>query len=157
MVTLDLKEIFKISDEFKGAYTLKPEEVKLPPDIGELRKPVKVNVHITKDKEGYKMKVNIEGSVELECSRCLELYEKDLSQEKTKLLQNPPQEEGVFMLKPRELEVSFMEEPDKVDLAQLVREEIILSVPMKPLCSPDCRGVEGIEEEEKAQKIFCYT
>ncbi|NPB05970.1 MAG: DUF177 domain-containing protein [Aquificae bacterium] len=154
MPVLDLKEIFKISDEFKGTYTLKPEEVKLPPEVGELKKPVKVSVHVTKDKEGYKMKVKVEGTVELECSRCLEVYEKDFSHEKTKLLQNVPQEEGVFMLKPKELEVSFMEEPDKVDLAELVREEILLSLPMKPLCKPDCRGIPGYETEEKRSGSF---
>ncbi|NPA33006.1 MAG: DUF177 domain-containing protein [Aquificae bacterium] len=157
MLVLDLKEIFKISDRFRGSYTLKPEDVKLPPDIGELKKPVRVNVEITKEKNGYRLKLGIEGNVELECSRCLEVYEKDVSQEKTKLLQNTPSEEGVIMLKPKDLEVTFMEEPDKVDLAQLVREEIILSIPMKPLCRPDCGGIPGYGtglEGEKREGSF---
>ncbi|AAC07152.1 YceD family protein [Aquifex aeolicus] len=156
MFTLDLKEIFKISDRFKGSYTLQPKDVKLPTDIGELKKPVKVNVEITKDKNGYKLRLSMEGYVELECSRCLEVYEKDISQEKTKLLQNIPHEEGTFHLKPKDLEVTFMEEPDKVNIADLVREEIILSIPMKPLCSPQCRGIPGyaveLEEPEKETK-----
>jgi len=103
MLTLDLKEIFKISDRFKGSYTLSPKDIKLPPDIGEVRKPFKVKLEITKDKEGYKLKISIEGFVELECSRCLEVYEKEVSQERTKLLQNVPNEEGVFLLKPKDL------------------------------------------------------
>ncbi|WP_461832664.1 YceD family protein [Aquifex sp.] len=153
MLTLDLKEIFKISDRFVGSYELKPEDLKLPAEIGIIKEPVKVNLEITKDREGYKIKISLEGNVELECSRCLETYEKDLTQEKTKLLQNTPQEEGVFMLRPKDLEVSFLEEPDIVDVAQLVREEIILSIPMKPLCSPDCRGIPEyeIEFEEKTK------
>ena len=156
MLTLNLKEIFKISDRFKGSYTLKPGDIKLPPDVGEIKKPFKVNVEITKDKEGYKLKMNVEGAVELECSRCLEIFEKEVSQKKTKFLQNVPNEEGVFMLKPKDLEVSFMEEPDIVDIAELVREEIILSIPMKPLCSPNCKGIPeyevSFEEEEKREK-----
>lgn len=154
MFTLDLREIFKISDRFKGSYTLQPSDVKLPPDIGEIRKPVKVNFEITKDKDGYKLKLKMEGYVELECSRCLEIYEKDISQEKTKLLQNTPEGEGVLMLKPKDLEVTFMEEHDKVDIADLVREEIILSIPMKPLCSPYCRGIPGydVKFEDEAER-----
>jgi len=155
MFTLNLKEIFKISDHFKGSYILQPADIKLPPEIGEIRKPFTVSIEITKDKEGYKLKMSIEGYVELECSRCLEVFERELSQSKTKFLQNVPNEEGVFMLKPKDLEVTFMEEPDIVDVAQLVREEIILSIPMKPLCSPSCRGIPGYElafEEEKKEK-----
>ena len=156
MFTLNLKEIFKISDRFKGSYTLQPSDIKLPPEIGEIKKPFKVNVEITKDKEGYRLRMNVEGSVELECSRCLEIFEKEVSQNKTKFLQNVPNEEGVFMLKPKDLEVTFMEEPDIVDIAELVREEIILSIPMKPLCSPNCRGIPeyelGFEEERKEKE-----
>ena len=156
MFTLNLKEIFKISDRFKGSYMLKPSDIKLPPDIGEIKKPFKVSVEITKDKDGYKLRMTVEGFVELECSRCLEVFEKEISQQKTKLLQNVPNEEGVFMLKPKDLEVSFMEEPDVIDIAELVREEIILSIPMKPLCSPMCRGIPeyelGFEEEKKEIK-----
>ena len=161
MLTLDLKEIFKISDRFKGSYTLKPSDIKLPPEVGEIKKPIKVSLEITKDKEGYKLKMSVEGTVELECSRCLEIFEKEVSQRKTKFLQNVPNEEGVFLLKPKDLEVSFMEEPDIVDIAELVREEIILSIPMKPLCSPQCRGIPeyevGFEEgknETKRQNSF---
>ena len=155
MFTLNLKEIFKISDRFKGTYILQPGDIKLPPEIGEIKKPFKVNIEITKDKDGYKLKMSVEGFVELECSRCLEVFEKEVFQKRTKLLQNVPEEEGVFMLKPKDLEVSFMEEPDVVDIAQLVREEVILSIPMKPLCSPKCPGIPGYEvgfEEEKKEK-----
>ncbi len=157
MFTLNLKEIFKISDRFKGSYTLQPADIKLPPEIGEIRKPFKVNIEITKDKEGYKLRINVEGAVELECSRCLEIFEKEVSQNKTRFLQNVPNEEGVFMLKPKDLEVTFMEEPDTVDIAELVREEIILSIPMKPLCSPNCGGIPeyelGFEEGRKEKEL----
>ena len=155
MLTLDLKEIFKISDRFKGSYTLYPKDIKLPSDIGEIKKPFKVNIEIVKDKNGYKIKMSIEGYVELECSRCMEVYEKEIAYEKEKILQNVPQEEGTFLLRPKDLEVTFMEEPDKVNIADLVREEIILSLPMKPLCSPHCRGIPEYElgfEEEKVEK-----
>ncbi|RMH09031.1 MAG: DUF177 domain-containing protein, partial [Aquificota bacterium] len=43
---------------------------------------------------------------------------------------------------PKELEVSFYEDETAFDLTGLVREQIILSLPSKPLCSPNCMGGE---------------
>jgi uncharacterized protein len=39
-----------------------------------------------------------------------------------------------------DLGVSFYK-GDEIDLGQLMREQFYLSLPMKPLCSPDCKGL----------------
>ncbi len=151
MVTLNLKEIFDRVDVFENRYVISPEDIKLPAELGEIKEPVEVYVKIKKDKDGYNVHLSIFGSVELECSRCLELFNKDLSQEREKHIEYYPREEHIA-LSSEDLEVSFMEEPDIINLEELVREEIILSVPMKPLCRPDCLGVhhhDFIFEKEK--------
>jgi len=140
MILLNLKEIFESFDVFERSYILTPEEVGFPADLGEIREPVEVFVRITKDRDGYKVNLSIVGGVELECSRCLSPFRKELSQEVEKHLESYPTG-GSLYLSPQDLEVSFMEEPGVVDLSELVREEIILSVPMKPLCRPDCLGL----------------
>ncbi|MCS7308002.1 MAG: YceD family protein [Aquificaceae bacterium] len=137
MVVLNLKEIFKTRNRFSGSYTLKPEDIKLPPDIGELRKPVDVYVEITREKGGYRVHMEIEGAVLLECSRCLTLYEKDISKQESIRIEPYPSKD-VMYLKPSELEVSFYEDEEAFDLTSLVREQVILSIPTKPLCSPEC-------------------
>ena len=39
-----------------------------------------------------------------------------------------------------DLSTAFYED-DKIDLGQLMREQFLLSLPMKPLCSDACRGL----------------
>ncbi|RMH03989.1 MAG: DUF177 domain-containing protein, partial [Aquificota bacterium] len=131
MVVLNLKEIFKTRNTYSAYYTLKPEDIKLPADLGELKEPVHVYVEIKKDKVGYKVYMEIEGYVVLECSRCLTLYEKDLGRQEVIKIEPYPTRD-VVSLRPKELEVSFYEDETAFDLTGLVREQIILSLPSKP-------------------------
>ncbi|MDQ7039182.1 MAG: YceD family protein [Aquificota bacterium] len=142
MIVLNLKEIFERETRFEGRYSLSPQDIKFPPDIGEIKEPVEVYVEITRDDRGYNVHLDIKGKVELECSRCLEVFEKDLSQTKNKHIERYPVEETIH-LSPEDLDVSFMEEPDLISLEDLVREELILEIPMKPLCRPDCPGIDS--------------
>jgi uncharacterized protein len=152
MIVLNLKEIFERETRFEGRYSLSPQDIKFPPDMGEIKDPVEVYVEITRGERGYNVHLDIKGKVELECSRCMELFEKDLSQTKEKRIELYPSEESL-VLSPEDLEVSFMEEPDLVSLEDLVREELILEIPMKPLCRPDCPGITSphllFEESER--------
>ncbi len=151
MVVLDLKEIFQQYDVYEKHYSLKPEDLSIPSDVGDLKKPVEVYLRIEKDSKGYRVHMVLQGEVELECSRCLNVFVKDISQDSEKIVGRYPKGENLS-LSEEDLNFSFMEEPDTVILEDLVREEIILSVPMKPLCSPDCRGVDHpalILEEDK--------
>jgi uncharacterized protein len=43
-------------------------------------------------------------------------------------------------LAPEELAVSFYRD-DRIDLSQMIVEQIVLALPMKPLCRPDCKGL----------------
>ncbi len=157
MIVLNLKEILSGNTKFQGKYSIPPEDIKFPPDIGEIREPVEVLVEITRDERGYCVQLDIKGKVELECSRCLEVFEKDVSQTKKKHIELYPSEE-TLMLSPEDLDVTFMEEPDIINLEDIVREELILEIPMKPLCRPDCPGIPSpylfFEEPEREDPRF---
>lgn len=155
MTVLNLKEIFERYDVFERRYVIKPDDIGLPAELGEIKEPLEVFLRITKEREGYNVSLSIVGSVELECSRCLSVFTKELSEDRTKHIERYPKEESLS-LSLEDLEVSFMEEPDVVNLEELVREEVILSVPMKPLCRPDCPGIHHhsflFEEEKEGPK-----
>ncbi|SNZ12146.1 YceD family protein [Hydrogenobacter hydrogenophilus] len=152
MVVLNLKEIFKRRSKFTGFYRLSPKEVRLPADMGELIEPIDVFVEITKEKGGYRVHMNIEGSITLECSRCLSVFNKDMNiSENIKIEPYPTRD--VIQIKPKDLEVSFFEDEENFNLVDLVREQIILSIPIKPLCDPECRGIP-VEEETKGDHRF---
>ena len=138
MPTLNLKEIFKTSARFSGFYKIKPEEIDLPPDLGELKGPVEVEVQIEKALRGYEIHLSIKGSVELECSRCLTPFIKDLESTETIRLEKYPEKLSIN-LNSQDLNVFFLEDEENFNLADLVREQIILSLPTKPLCRVDCQ------------------
>ena len=45
-----------------------------------------------------------------------------------------------YELTKKELDVGFYQN-DEIDIENLVREQILLAVPMKPLCKSDCEGI----------------
>lgn len=93
--------------------------------------------------------------IELSCVRCLEPFSMDLAED-LDLLYLPQAsnvgsagEEGEEEalddlsgrgLEPEELAASFYREK-RIDLSQMIVEQIVLALPMKPLCKPECRGL----------------
>lgn len=68
--------------------------------------------------------------VTLQCTRCLVEWETDLSVESAQVFEPEPDEDGYALAA-----------DDTVDLAGPVRDEVVLAVPIRPLCRPDCAGL----------------
>ena len=107
---------------------------------GRLRGRVEVVDHGTVHVRG-----RLESTVEIECGRCLERYPVALGQE-LDLFYLPrggapdeAQEEEVE-LTDRDVVVGYYE-GDRLDLGEVVREQILLALPLKRLCREDCRGL----------------
>ncbi len=88
--------------------------------------------------DGIYVEANVRGSVSLLCSRCLAPFEKpiDLSVE-GRFEENA---EAGADEEEEEVEV-FPLEGTSCDLDEMIRHEIVLSLPMKPLCSEECKGL----------------
>jgi uncharacterized protein len=155
-IKLDLRQIFEKEKQpyFKAEYEIKPEDLGVPADVGDLKEPVKVDVYIVRNPqgEGYKVMYNIRGGIDLTCSRCLETFTKDLAGEHTVVAQNGFNERE--HLSESDMNVYPLEN-SVLNLTELVREQIILDVPYKPLCHPECGGIhyrtETAEEEKPAE------
>ena len=77
----------------------------------------------------------------LVCSRCLEEVEQTFSGELVLAFQAPPENlPEEVELDQEDLDVSFLD-GDEIDLAQAVREELSLGLPMAPVCREDCQGL----------------
>jgi uncharacterized protein len=96
-----------------------------------------------KDEERFRFEGRLTTRLELVCSRCAEPYETAV--------------DGAFELRflPQALAGNSDADPDddptttfysddRIDLGQVVREQCYLAIPMKPLCTPDCRGLCGV-------------
>jgi DUF177 domain-containing protein len=83
---------------------------------------------------------HFDGSVTGTCARCLGNYPFRAKNDFTFVLK-PASEMGEdHELAEEDLSLSFYE-GDEVDLSPLVREAMMLSLPTRPLCTEDCRGL----------------
>lgn len=79
------------------------------------------------------------------CARCLEQYALTVDKE-FDLLYLPSRagsKEGPAELQigREDLDVSYLDEEGRLDMDQLATEQIYLDIPLKPLCSQDCKGL----------------
>lgn len=106
--------------------------------------PLSIRLHITKSTEGV---VFIKGaafsSLVMQCARCLDDFENSLNLN-LKYTLSPYSKEAAHTeeveLTRDDLEfVSYRGE--EIDLLEIVLEEIVLSIPFKPICRKECRGL----------------
>jgi len=106
----------------------------------------KENAHVSIDVHRYGKRVLIKGIAGMSslftCSRCLKQFYLPLRADfEEEFLPEPEVNKTVEQeLTAEELESGFYS-GDEINVEDLIREEMLLAVPMKPLCKPDCRGI----------------
>jgi len=104
--------------------------------------PVDIAFEIFKDKQQFRLVGSVRTTLQLPCSRCLEPFTWPV--DATFDLRYQPHAENTGdderEIEEDDLSTAFYEN-DEIDLGQLMREQFLLSLPMKPLCSDDCRGL----------------
>jgi uncharacterized protein len=87
----------------------------------------------------------LDATVEIDCARCLDRHAVTLGQELDLFYlpgaAAPPEaQEEEVELSDRDVVVGYYE-GDRLDLGEVMREQILLGLPLKPLCREDCRGL----------------
>lgn len=125
---------------------LNPAEVHLEADSGcELAPGGRFAGRIERGEEdSVHVRGHVSARLGVECGRCLDRYGLSLDQE-LDLFFLPHQAgteeaEDEVELSDRDMVVAFYE-GERLDLGQVLREQFLLSVPMKKLCRADCRGL----------------
>lgn len=80
---------------------------------------------------------------ELECSRCLKSFILPIDDAGIDIELAPGsvlQQEAEHELNPAELDVEFYQ-GEELDLSDIIKEQLLLSIPMVPVHSPDCKGL----------------
>ena len=86
---------------------------------------------------------NINIDVTLKCSRCCSDFVLPLKNLTFSDEFNPVQEmseDDEHELTHEELDLSYYDN-DEIDVHELIKEQVLLSVPMKPVCSENCKGI----------------
>ena len=90
----------------------------------EIEEPIKLELEIFNTSDSFVVEGKLKAELILSCSRCLQKYnspvELDISEDVLK---------------------SEMEDEEELYLDEIVVDNIILSLPMKPLCSDNCKGI----------------
>jgi len=122
--------------------TFPPQEVGDEGDAYRIVEPVHVAFDIHKDKDKFRLVGTVDGELELMCSRCLEAYRLPVAApfDLRYLPASAVSAEAEHEMDDDDLETSYYRD-DQIDLNELLREQFYLSLPMKPLCRDDCRGL----------------
>jgi uncharacterized protein len=123
-------------------FSLSPEEIDLDSDQAKLKSAVNVKGTLTKHIAQTDVEGAISANTEIECSRCLQAIDKELEFEFNAAFVTPENftEAKEAELNARDLDVSVFE-GDKIDLTELVREQILLNLPEQVFCKEDCKGL----------------
>ena len=104
--------------------------------------PIKAQLRIEKVDTEVMVKGNLIADVKLQCSRCLKDFWSVLSVP-VDVVYHPVEEfkiEDKHVIKVEELDMDFYS-GEKLDLLDLIMEQIMLNLPMKPLCNELCKGI----------------
>ncbi len=110
----------------------------------EIRVLGEIVVKLTAEKHGREIRVRgrLAASVELPCARCLEPVRVPILTEFDQFYQSNADHRlaGEIELQKGDTEIAFFG-GDFIEVSDIVREQIFLALPMKPICREDCRGL----------------
>ena len=106
-----------------------------------LMSPVTADLELNKTGKEIIVSGEVTTKVELQCSRCLKIFKRDLELP-VEVVYHPLEEIGVerHELKDDELDMGFYR-GEELDLKELLMEQLLLNIQMKPLCSEECKGL----------------
>ena len=114
--------------------------------------PLEVQGELTKTRQGILFRGKVMGKIRLHCGRCLEPFLETLEipvRSEWRLISNPlkpSDKEGTLQIE--DLETGLVKE-GVLDLAERMLEEVILTIPIQPLCRETCLGLCPICGENK--------
>jgi uncharacterized protein len=112
------------------------ESLELKAEGVEFPEPIKVDLRVLRSGKNYVGQGKVETVALFECSRCLKKYYQTLKADIRFLLK---EEKDQIILESEDRE-SLVQTGSFFKLDDLVRESLILSIPLKSLCKEDCKG-----------------
>jgi len=120
-------------------FEIAPEELELKSEGADFVQPVKVELTLRKSGDSLFCTGVTRTEVNMQCSRCLESYPHNLVANLD------------FLVKvgKDKIEIEYQDQAEELifsgnqifSLDKLVKESIMLNLPLKPLCSEDCKGL----------------
>lgn len=138
-VFINLKNELKNESFIERTFSVPFESLDLPSEYSSKNKDVNVHLFIFKEKDGYLISISVKSDIQLSCDRCLEPFNMSLEGKSNIFLSKKKLEGGE--LHEDDLIARHLEDEEKFNLSELLREEILVQTPMKALCDENCRGI----------------
>lgn len=105
--------------------------------------PFHVSITLDRLHGGIRVEGKVEGALDMECSRCLERFKFPVELYIDEVYRLPEGQASTRPLPSSEVveDDSYQVREGILDLNPALNDAIILSVPMKPLCRDDCKGL----------------
>ena len=144
---IDVSEVLKaVGNELKVSVS---EEVSYPEDNLILTRPVDVKLHLLNTGETILVTGMLKTAVRLTCSRCMKEFDSPISvdvEEEYTIKPMKPSKAKAVELKKEDFYFQIGEDKT-IDLSEAVRQNLLTSLPIKPLCDKECRGIEIKKEK----------
>jgi uncharacterized protein len=99
--------------------------------------------------QGVLVQCRLNAEVKLVCSRCLDIFSWPMSlTAEEEFLPISDVSDDATLSSPEQSGEFTIDDNNILDLGELIRQYVLLNLPMKPLCRPDCPGMK--EENSKA-------
>jgi uncharacterized protein len=107
-----------------------------------VERPITGTIHLERHDDNILVRGHLRGELNFTCSRCLDGFIEPLAADFDLLLRigQPPPPAQEVELDSGELDEDYFQGED-LDLNALLREQILLTLPLKPLCGEECRGL----------------
>lgn len=166
-ITLHDDLVLKVSSlllEDMGSYrTVNIELASFPLDEQLIARNVTATIRLTRLDSSVLAQGSTTGSVELECVRCLNLFDQPFDvrfteqfRQTTDILNGrrgtSAQEDDEWDEGDSELAFEI-NDAHELDLTELLRQWIVLALPMTPTCGPDCPGPQEIDNGEEEDAV----
>jgi uncharacterized protein len=108
----------------------------------ELAGPIGLAVRLARTNRGILARGRVTAPLRRICARCLDPYVEEVTVPiEEEFLPSVDPVSGAMAVTDEEPEAQRIDEHNELDLGPVVRDELSLTEPMHPLCSPDCPGL----------------
>jgi uncharacterized protein len=104
--------------------------------------PVRAHLKIEKAESEIIVRGNVMADIKLQCGRCMEDFsaQRNIPVEVVYHSIDEIRKDETHEVRNEELDTGFYE-GEELDINELMKEQILLNIPMKPLCSDECLGI----------------
>jgi len=128
---INVRDILTESVGYSRAYKIAGERPEL--ENVQLTASIEGELTVARLEVGVLVKGKLATEIELECHRCLRTFNRPVAVSFQQIYTEQPEDDELPII------------DNEIDIAPLAEQEIILSLPIKILHDPICKGVEGAE------------